>query len=197
MVLMERATGIPLDLIILIRSFLYEKLTDANFFAAVELWFGDEEKCRLKFGHIGFWNTSRVTNMKRAFNRRAWFNEDLSRWNVANVTDMSSKFYGATFNGDLSRWDVTNVTNMSWMFKGATLFNGGISQLDVRNVQDMTQMFCGASHFDRDLSRWEIGRLEMRKTFRMFDGSPQSIERYTGTRTGALEVPPHPSFVRI
>jgi hypothetical protein len=40
MVLMERATGIPLDLIILIRSFLYEKLTDENFFTAVGLWFG-------------------------------------------------------------------------------------------------------------------------------------------------------------
>jgi hypothetical protein len=43
MVLMEKATGIPLDLIILIRSFVYEKLTDENFLAAVELWFGDEE----------------------------------------------------------------------------------------------------------------------------------------------------------
>jgi len=62
MLLMERATGIPLDLIILIRSFVYEKLTDANFFTAVELWFGDEEKCRLKFGHISFW-----TNMEKAF----------------------------------------------------------------------------------------------------------------------------------
>jgi hypothetical protein len=40
MVLMERATRIPLDLIILIRSFLYEKLTDENFSAAVPLWFG-------------------------------------------------------------------------------------------------------------------------------------------------------------
>jgi hypothetical protein len=67
MVLMERATGIPLDLIILIRSFVYEKLTDENFFAAVKLWFGDEEKCRLKFGHIISWNTSRVTNMKSTF----------------------------------------------------------------------------------------------------------------------------------
>jgi hypothetical protein len=92
LVLMERATGIPLDLIILIRSFLYEKLTDANFSAAVELWFGDEEKCLFKFGRISDWNTSRVTNMKRAFSGRARFDGDLSRWNVANVTDMSYMF---------------------------------------------------------------------------------------------------------
>jgi surface protein len=211
MVLMERATGIPLDLIIIIRSFLYEKLTDANFSAAVHLWFGDEEKCSWKFGRISDWNTSRVTNMKSTFSGRARFDEDLSRWNASNVIDMSYMFYGATqFNGDLSRWDVANVTNMygmfsrasqfnrdlsQWdvakvtnmygMFFEATQFNRDLSQWDVRNVQNMIQMFCGASHFDRDLSRWDIGRLEMRNTFRMFDGSPQSIERYTGTGTGA------------
>jgi surface protein len=85
---------------------------------------------------------------------------------------------------------------MTGMFKGAAQFNGDISQWDVRSVQNMTQMFCGASHFDRDLSRWDIGRLEMRNTLPMFDGSPQSIESYTGA--GALEVPtPTPSPVRI
>jgi hypothetical protein len=102
MVLMERATGIPLDLIILIRSFLYEKLTDANFSAAVDLWFGDEEKCRLKFGHISDWNTSRITNMRMAFDGRARFDGDLSRWNVSNVSDMSRMFYGAT---QFNVWD--------------------------------------------------------------------------------------------
>jgi surface protein len=207
MVLMERATGIPLDLIILIRSFVYEKLTDDNFFAAVRLWFGDEEKCRLKFGHISDWNTSRVTNMERAFSERAWFDEDLSQWNVssvknmsymfvgasrfngalsqwnvANVTDMSCMFTRASeFNEDLSRWNVSRVTNMSYMFKGAAQFNGDISQWDVRNVQNLMQMFYEASHFDRDLSRWDIGRREMWSTFQMFVGSPQSIERYIGT----------------
>jgi surface protein len=232
MVLIERATGIPLDLIILIRSFLYEKLTNVNFFVAVELWFGDEEKCLFKFGHISDWNTSRVTNMEKAFIGSAMFDEDLSRWNVANVRNMSGMFFRAShFNGDLSRWDVSNVTNMSCMFDGATQFNGDLSrwdvsnvrnmrfmfheatqfnedlspwdvanvtdmksmfkgvaqfnsdicQWDVRNVQDMSQMFCGASHFDRDLSRWDIGRRPMWSTSNMFDGSPQLIERYTGT----------------
>jgi surface protein len=176
MVLMERATGIPLDLIILIRSFLYEKLTDENFFDAVRLWFGDKKKCRLKFGHISSWNTSRVTNMEMAFSGRRRFDEDLSRWNVSNVTSMNYMFDGATqFNGDLSRWDVSRVTDMSSMFRGATQFNGDISQWDVRNVQNMEQMFYGASHFDSD----HIGRLEMWNTSHMFYGSPQSIERYT------------------
>jgi hypothetical protein len=99
---------------------------------------------------------------------------------------MSGMFDGATqFNGDPSRWDVSKVISMCSMFEEATLFNGDLSPWDVMNVQDMRQMFCGAVHFDRDLSRWDIGRLEWWNTFEMFDGSPQSIERYTGT--GALE----------
>jgi surface protein len=162
MVLMEKATGIPLDLIILIRSFVNEKLTDDNFFAAVELWFGDEEKCRLKFGHISFWNTSRVTNMEMTFSRRARFDEDLSRWNVANVSDMSWMFYGAShFNGDLSQWDVSNVTDMCGMFCGATQFNGDLSRWDVANVTNMVSMFNEASHFNGDLNLWDVAKAKM------------------------------------
>lgn len=38
------------------------------------------------------------------------FNEDISRWNVSNVTNMDEMFYGAdVFNGDISRWDVSKV----------------------------------------------------------------------------------------
>ena len=37
-------------------------------------------------------------------------NEDISRWNVSNVTNMDEMFFGAdVFNGDISRWDVSKV----------------------------------------------------------------------------------------
>jgi hypothetical protein len=39
MVLVERETGLPLDLVVLINSFLYERLTDENFKQAIALWF--------------------------------------------------------------------------------------------------------------------------------------------------------------
>jgi hypothetical protein len=35
----ERETGLPLDLVVLINSFLYERLTDENFKQAIALWF--------------------------------------------------------------------------------------------------------------------------------------------------------------
>jgi hypothetical protein len=78
----------PLDLVVLINSFLYERLTDENFKQAIALWFENKEQCKFRFGHISDWKTSRVTNMERAFYERRDFNEDIGRWNVGNVTNM-------------------------------------------------------------------------------------------------------------
>ncbi len=53
------------------------------------------------------------------------FNDDISKWNVSNVTDMSSMFscYDpkdeeavSAFDEDISGWGVSSVTNMSDMF---------------------------------------------------------------------------------
>ena len=42
------------------------------------------------------------------------YNEDLSSWNVSNVTDMANTFFGSTsFDQNLSYWDIANVTNFT------------------------------------------------------------------------------------
>ena len=42
------------------------------------------------------------------------YNEDLSSWNVSNVTDMANTFFGSTsFDQNLSTWDIANVTNFT------------------------------------------------------------------------------------
>jgi hypothetical protein len=46
MKLVERSTVLPLDLVVLINSFLYESLTDENFQQAIDLWFWDQEECK-------------------------------------------------------------------------------------------------------------------------------------------------------
>jgi surface protein len=142
MKLVERETGLPLDLVVLINSFLYERLTDENFKQAIALWFRNEEECKFRFGDISHWNTSRVTNMAMTFYNRWNFNEDIGHWNVERVTDMRFMFYGAfQFNQDIGRWDVSNVTSMRGMFYGASQFNQDIGQWDVSNVTDMIGMF--------------------------------------------------------
>jgi len=91
------------------------------------------------------------------------FNQDLSAWDVSNVTNMSWMFDGAVrFNQDLSAWDVSNVTNMSWMFHFTVDFNQDISTWDVSNVTNMSYMFDGlivGSSFNQDLSAWDVSQV--------------------------------------
>ena len=54
------------------------------------------------------------------YNRLLIVNGDLSSWNVSQVTDMSSMFYGAnSFNSDLSSWNVSQVSFSSDYDTGA------------------------------------------------------------------------------
>ena len=40
------------------------------------------------------------------------FNQDISNWDVSNVTNMGLMFqYATVFNQDISSWSVENVTN--------------------------------------------------------------------------------------
>jgi surface protein len=148
MKLIERDTRIPLDVVVLINSFLYEKLIDGNFREAMNLWSNNKEECKLRFGHIKYWNTSRITDMAMAFYGRRNFNIDISRWNVSNVTDMSWMFGEAhKFNRDISRWDVSKVTNMAGMFYDAKRFNGDLSRWNISNVTEKGFMFEGATAY--------------------------------------------------
>ena len=68
---------------------------------------------------------SNVTTMYRMFGAAiattSVFNQDISNWNVTNVTDMGRMFESATtFNQDLSTWSVDNVTFCSNVATGAT-----------------------------------------------------------------------------
>ena len=66
-----------------------------------------------RYGHIGCWDTSQVTDMKHLFFRASAFNQDIGRWDTSKVTDMSSMFDGAhVFNQDIGRWNTSRVTNM-------------------------------------------------------------------------------------
>jgi surface protein len=172
MKLVERETGLPLDLVVLINSFLYERLTDENFHEAIPLWFENKEECKFRFGHISDWKTSRVTNMKGAFFRRRNFNEDIGRWNVSNVTNMGFMFCDAPqFNQDIGQWDVSNVTNMGYMFFGASQFNQDIGQWDVSSVTKIGGMFCDASLFNQDIGQWDVSSVT--DVGAMFEGASQ------------------------
>ena len=56
------------------------------------------------------------------------FNQDISKWDVSNVRDMSSMFeYAKKFKQNLTNWDVSNVTYIEKIFK-----DSGIHREDVK-----------------------------------------------------------------
>ena len=84
--------------------------------------------------------------MRSLFYNDATFNQDISEWDVSNVTDMWHMFEGAAaFNQDISEWNTSKVINMSCMFQSAPAFNQPIGGWNVSKVIYMDGMFEGAA----------------------------------------------------
>ena len=109
-----------------------------------------------RYGPIGSWDVSDVTDMSWMFHNATSFNGDVSKWTFPNVTSMSYMFGGAkSFNGDVSEWTFPNVVNMRGMFSVATSFNGDVSKWTFPEVTNMVHMFWGATSFEGNgVSKW-------------------------------------------
>ena len=103
--------------------------------------------------------TSQVTNMSNLFNENQTFNQDISSWDTANVTNMEGMFKNAIVTSTLKYWNTANVTNMQEMFGGNNTFNEDISQWDTSNVTSMKYMFSGASSFNQDIGNWNTSNV--------------------------------------
>ena len=94
--------------------------------------------------------TTLVTYMSCVFCNNSNFNQDISNWDVSNVTTMYGMFESATaFNQDISSWDVSKVTDMEFMFRFATAFNQDLSSWDVSNVTT-------CDSFSDDAPQWTL-----------------------------------------
>jgi surface protein len=102
------------------------------------------------------------TDMSGMFRDSEKFNCNISKWDVSNITNMSSMFHSRMFadnqifNCDISKWDVSNVTNMSFMFHGCTVFNQPIGNWNVGKVIRMSHMFCNCYNFDQPIGDWNV-----------------------------------------
>ncbi|HAO50974.1 MAG TPA: hypothetical protein DCR35_17690, partial [Runella sp.] len=55
--------------------------------------------------------------MDQMFSGAAAFNQNISGWNVSNVTDLRAMFYTtALFNQNLANWNIGNATFMQDIF---------------------------------------------------------------------------------
>ena len=106
---------------------------------------------------LSSWDVSEVTDMTGMFRTASKFNQSLANWDTSEVTNMKNMFQGASeFNQDLSSWDVSEVTDMTGMFKSASAFNQNLSGWDVSQVTDMSSMFESAVKFNQNLSNWQV-----------------------------------------
>ena len=109
---------------------------------------------------LSSWDVINVTDMRAMFAEAETFDQDISSWNVSNVTDMSSMFsYANFFNQPIGNWDMSNVTEMNSMFQGAYTFNQNIGDWDVSSLTSMTSIFNRASAFNQDISNWDVSNV--------------------------------------
>ncbi len=173
--------------------------SNADIKDAVKLWCTDRMTATIKYGDIGKWDTWAITSMKNLFNGHSFgghvskqkFNDDISNWDVSNVTDMSQFAYNAkSFQGlgDMNKWNVSNVTNMNEMFANASSFIGNISKWNVSSVTDMASMFQSAISFNSNISEWNTCSVnEIQDMFLNANKFNQEIGRWDVSNVSNME----------
>ena len=131
---------------------------------AIDHWNDSSSVATATYGSITAWEFDPIlTDFSGLFYREPTpltsFNEDISGWNVSNVTTMSSMFKGcSSFNQDINSvgnaWNVSGVTDMSSMFEGCSLFNGNITDWDTYSVTNMSSMFKDCPVFNRAIKTY-------------------------------------------
>ena len=113
---------------------------------------------------IGYWNTSKATNMREMFRGARNFDQDLSNWQIDDVEDMSGMFRDARNfnNGDesgINNWNTGKVTNMSNLFNNARKFNHSLNSWNTEEVENMNSIFKNAWIFNSDIDNWETKKV--------------------------------------
>ena len=112
---------------------------------------------------ISSWDVSNVTSMFFMFRKATNFNQPIGNWDVSSVTNMEGMFGAASsFNQPIGNWDVSSVTNMITMFIN-TPFNQPIGDWDVSNVTDMSNMFF-LTTFNHDIGDWDVSNVTTMRT---------------------------------
>jgi surface protein len=161
------------------------------------------------FGNLANLDTKNVTNMKGMFNLAKNFNQDISNWNMVNVTDTSEMFSGydyeetgftsvdMVFNQPLDSWNISNVRTMRDMFTDALKFNQPLDSWNTANVRDMGVMFFGyydletdqyISAFNQPLNSWNTANVTYMGV--MFGGATkfnQSLDSWNTSNVTIME----------
>lgn len=67
--------------------------------------------------------------------------KNIENWDVSPCTASNGCFVGSNFNQDITNWDVSNITNMSLMFYYASAFNQDISKWNFNKEVELGMNF--------------------------------------------------------
>ena len=110
--------------------------------------------------NISAWDVSNVTTMILTFKSACSFNQAIDFWDVGLVKNMKGMFFNAkSFNAEIGDWNVENVKNMRWMFEDADSFNQNIGNWNVGNLTNSYGMFAYADSFNQNISDWKMGNV--------------------------------------
>ena len=185
------------------------KLSEIYTFGQIKLSAGAFSRAK-KFGYIadvdvpmfytGIADENSLNNYKRLSNA-GWYlfayvsdanknkntNYQISKWDVSNITDMTSMFNSAYINNDidLTNWNVSNVLGMRSMFTSSIYFNQNISKWNVEKVKRIDSMFSGTDKtrtpFNQNLSEWNVKSVT--NASNMFQYSSVSNDQLIGCET--------------
>ena len=117
---------------------------------------------------LSAWDMSNVTSISGMFNTARSFNQSISAWNLAKIGSLRQVFTNAiSFNHpSISDLNTSNVSSFDEMFRGATSFNQDIGNWDTSKAATMTYMFRDATSFNQDISSWDTSKVTtMRNMF--------------------------------
>ncbi|EHK9937585.1 BspA family leucine-rich repeat surface protein, partial [Enterococcus faecium] len=103
------------------------------------------------------------TDLKGLFNSAKATTIDMRGFDVSNVTNIRSMFFGCSnlTTLDVSNWDTSNITIMLYAFNGCSkLVNLDLSNWNTSNVTNMDELFYNCSSLTHlNLSNWNLSKV--------------------------------------
>lgn len=113
------------------------------------------------FDKLGDWDTSTVLSMLGAFEYQREFDENISGWNLSNVTTLNFMFrFCESFDNKgsnaINLWNVSSVDSFIATFQFCNIFNRYINDWDVSSGTHFNEMFRSCLLYNQNVGNWDM-----------------------------------------